>query len=76
MDEFVGNLLREHNLWYEYGTTGNPNEVYIFVECGDWKHDHLYLQHLMKENGFTILDKRAEPSDDDCYTAEYTFAKL
>ena len=57
-------------------------EVYIYdrAKCiiaveieGDWKHDHLYSKHLMKELGYVYLRENCAESDSDYYFATHFY---
>lgn len=74
--ELVEKIFRENDLYYYFSATDKPNEIFISVCDGDWKHDHLYLEYIMKENGFVLTGKDEQPSDEDCYDADYIFTKL
>ena len=46
------------------------------IEWGDWKHDHAYLDYLMKEWGYEKTNEITTESDgSDCYSAEHYFVK-
>lgn len=48
----------------------------ITIEWGDWKHDHLYLQHLMGKVNLPLKSYIiTEENGSDCYSAEYEFFK-
>jgi len=49
--------------------------LHIYVLDGDWKHQHLFLKHLMEQFGYTFVQENPEPSEDDCYTAEHIYKK-
>lgn len=49
------------------------NRVVLLVD-GDWKHDHLYVDHLMQDMGYTLVsEKSVGSSGDDCYESEHTY---
>ena len=65
----VYDLMRENHLhgdvWEDFGL------LCIEVNWGDWKHDHLRLDWVMKEN-FNILMSATETTEEngsDCYSA-------
>lgn len=58
----------------------NPDMIKIEIERGDWKHDHLYADYLIKEfldnNGlhyFQIAEETTEEDGSDCYSAIHGF---
>lgn len=74
----VQKLFSENNLHYEFDIDC-INHVHVFVEDGDWKHDHLRLKHIMNINDYLCLDTNnldAEDDGDDSYSAEYIFMKM
>lgn len=71
LENKIKEIFDRHKLYYDYYCFNN--EVIIYVECGDWKHDHLLLKDIMSKNNFVCVLVAEEPSDEDCYNAEYTF---
>ena len=70
-DEIQG-LLKKHNLYYTVWCY--KGIVCIEIEWGDWKHDHLYCQHLMGEKGYKLLHEQLTEEDgSDCYSAVHTY---
>lgn len=48
--------------------------VCIKVTWGDWKHDHLYLDHLMGELGYILVNEDVTEEDgSDCYSSEHYY---
>lgn len=69
----VWNLLSSHQMYYSISVI-NSSSVEISVEDGDWKHEHLGLQRLMEENGFTLVCRENTREDgSDCYSAIHTY---
>jgi hypothetical protein len=69
----VRNLLSSHQLYYSISVI-NSSSVSISVDDGDWKHEHLALQRLMKENGFTLVCREnIRENGSDCYSAVHTY---
>ena len=66
-------LLRKENIYeYVYDELGM---IAIEVEWGDWKHEHLHLDWIMKENGYTkMFDRITEEDGSDTYSAIHYFA--
>jgi hypothetical protein len=49
----------------------------VSVSWGDWKHDHLYLNHIMEEIGYSCDDEIVtEENGDDCYSSEHYFSTI
>lgn len=84
--EFIKNevkdVLKANNLpLYEYDVYNSVfvpvTMVEVRVEDGDWKHDHLCLEHAMKEAGYISKGETDYiESDDDAYTSTHVFIKL
>ena len=57
----------------------NDKTFGIFIENGDWKHEHLWLDHLVSDYlnsrgiEFDSFTKQVGTSDSDCYTAWHYF---
>lgn len=69
----VWNLLSSNQMYY-FISVINSSSVEIYVEDGDWKHEHLVLRHLMEENGFTFMGKEiTNENGSDCYSAVHTY---
>jgi len=47
----------------------------VFVEIeGDWKHEHLFLDNLLKKHGYVPMNNEVLSSDGgDWYTAKHAF---
>lgn len=67
--------LNENDLYYTdlYET---ENTFVILIEWGDWKHEHLYLNHLMNKLGLKYKNcVVTDENGSDCYSAEYEYYK-
>ena len=78
----VKNTLKANNLsLYDYEVYHSDfmviTIVEVYVEDGDWKHDHLCLEHAMKQAGY-ISNGETDyvDSDDDTYTSTHQFFKF
>jgi hypothetical protein len=79
LQDKVETLMRENKVYsYELDfDLDNDRLVYIELEWGDWKHDHLRLEWLMEENDFRqIGEVTTEEDGSDCYSAIHTFIYL
>ena len=48
----------------------------ILITRGDWKHDHICLQYVMQEHGYSQVDERVTQEDgSDCYSSVHSFTK-
>lgn len=71
----IRKIFKEKKMYHEWCIESN-GDVWVNVVCGDWKHGHIYLVNVMKENGYIRTSKViTEENDTDAYTAEYLFTK-
>ena len=72
--ERVGKLLSDNKMFYDY-TVDSQGYIEITVENGDWKHDHIRLKNLMRENGFILFGRHIpdEETGDDSFSAVYLY---
>lgn len=71
----IQNYLKEHNVYANVEEWNN--QFVIDIDYGDWKHDHLYMQHLMNKLNCKLLDKEITSSDgSDCYSATYYYSQF
>ena len=73
--EEIESLLHKNGLYPDvYQKDCYPScTVTIFVE-GDWKHDHLYVKHLLSTIGFNeVREDVIGSTDSDYYKSEHTF---
>jgi hypothetical protein len=76
IEKDIQRIFKENEMWYDWDVDFFDNTVEINVELGDWKHDHLCLDHVMKENGYILIDKKVTEEDgSDAYSAVHTFLK-
>lgn len=71
--------MRDNNFDYTAYPTFNDGEFQVDITWGDWKHDHIYLQHLATEffskKGISIehMQETTEEDGSDTYSATHTF---
>jgi hypothetical protein len=58
-----------------YSTIYNNRPVIaVEITWGDWKHDHLFVDHILMSNGFAhIANETTEEDGSDCYSAIHYF---
>lgn len=58
-----------------YNDLGDKIEIQVFVDNGDWKHDHLRVVHLINDNFCPdeIREEVTEEDGSDCYSAVHIF---
>ena len=75
IEKYIEKIFKENDVWYEVDYSTN-NEIMIFVEYGDWKHDHLFIDYLMEKNGFLKTDEVLTWEDgSDCYSSVHHYKK-
>ena len=50
------------------------NEVLICISWGDWRHQHLACDHIMRKLGYMkVQEVVTESNGSDCYSSEHLF---
>ena len=72
--KLVKNIFKKNKLYYDWWAE-TDTMIQIVVNDGDWKHDHLRLRKIMKDNGFDYLGRYItdESNGDDTFSAQYIF---
>ncbi len=72
----VCDILKKGELHGEV-TAHEDGTVEVSIEWGDWKHEHGYLDYLMKENGFILVNEEVTEEDgSDCYSATHEYKQV
>ena len=75
----VREALKKKELYFDevaVYTEGPHLYAVIDIEWGDWKHDHLYCDYLMKQLGYLVLGATVTEEDgSDCYSAVRRYLK-
>lgn len=75
IEKDIQRIFKENEMWYDWDVNLDGS-VEIYVDWGDWKHDHLYLNYIMKENGYLFTGEEVTEEDgSDAYSATHTFLK-
>jgi hypothetical protein len=73
----ITDVLFDWNLFDDvsYNDFENKIEIKVFVERGDWKHDHLCVVHLIADTFCPdeIREEVIEEDGSDCYSAVHIF---
>ena len=76
MEEKIKTIFNTNNFHYDYNII-DDNHIEVEVINGDWKHDHLRLELIMKKNLFFVTDREIiDESFDDSYSCRYKFTYL
>lgn len=75
MEEKIKEIFKKYNLSYEWEISADlPCVVIIYVEWGDWKHDHICLRNIMQQNGFNLVGEDVTEEDGtDAYSATHFY---
>lgn len=62
---------------YDITWSYDDESIVIFVEEGDWKHDHRFVDNFMEKLGYKKVDEDIYgDSDDDSYSSTHYFQKI
>lgn len=76
IESIIKKIFKTNEIWYDYFIK-NENECELSIEYGDWKHDHLFIDHLMRENGFEKTDEMLTWEDgSDCYSSVHFYKRI
>lgn len=68
--ERIGDKMIDWNVYGELEIDRETDNVMIEIFWGDWKHDHLMCDWMMKELGYELLTAIVTQEDgSDCYSA-------
>lgn len=71
--EDLKRIWNENNLTYDYFIQFDGS-IDVYVEWGDWKHDHLFINFIMKKNNYRLVSERTTEEDgDDAYSSIHKF---
>ena len=69
--EKVAKTLREYQIFAEVNQYYNLPVIIVSIHWGDWKHDHLRADHIIKELGGELIKAEVtEENGSDCYSAD------
>jgi hypothetical protein len=76
MEKLIESIFSKYHLTYDYDIALNC-VVMVTIEWGDWKHDHIALDYIMKENRFHLIDEITTESDgSDCYSSIHRYVNI
>ena len=72
--EKVDKVLRDGGVFAEVCPCTDKTDVEVLIHWGDWKHDHLRADWLIKEIGGTLFKTYVtEDNGSDCYSAVHKY---
>ena len=73
IEQDIRRIFKENELCYDYSIRFDGT-IEVDVEWGDWKHDHSYLDYIMKNNGYSLKSEIVTEEDgSDCYSSVHLF---
>lgn len=74
MIEKIQKVLTDAGIAFTEVNSYDDGTYEVVIEWGDWKHDHIYCDELMKELGFE-LEGEYELDEDgsDCYSSSHQY---
>ena len=70
------NAFKEVGLSVEAIYEIEDNEILVCISWGDWKHEHMACEHMMRKLGYhQVQEVITEDNGTDCYSSEHTFIK-
>lgn len=70
-------VLNDNKIYPEIWCDSELPFVYVQIDNGDWKHDHLLARNLLEEARFQYVNScEVGDSEDDCYSAVHKFMCL
>ena len=75
--ERIQKFLKAHDLWFEVSSLNQTdNGISIYIEWGDWKHSHMFLDNVMKSLGYNLTDEVITEEDgSDTYSSIHYYSK-
>lgn len=71
--EYLNELFEKNELHYDYNITSDKT-CDVTIYWGDWKHDHLCLDNIMRLWGFELTEEETLETDgSDAYSSIHTF---
>lgn len=76
--ERIEKYLNDNGIYPEYvDYDADDNTVFVQINHGDWKHEHLYCDHLMGSLGYNGSGAEVTWEDgSDCYSALRTYTVM
>ena len=72
--EDLKRIWNENNLTYDYFIQFDGS-IDVYVKWGDWKHDHLFINFIMKKNNYRLVSETTtEENGDDAYSSIHKFS--
>lgn len=76
-DEQIGRFLEDNGCYNDGVFTNSEGITSVEISWGDWKHEHIWCDHLMRYLGYTTSceEEVTEENGSDCYSAIHFYEK-
>ena len=75
-EEKLNKMFKDAKTYYDYDFL-NENTVEVTINHGDWKHDHIFCDRMMRAAGYTLITEHTtEESQDDTYSSIHMYRKV
>ena len=72
-EQDVQRIMKENDCHYDWDIN-TDGSIEIVIEWGDWKHDHIWLKHIMRKNHYRCVDEVVTEEDGgDAYSSVHVF---
>ena len=69
-------LLKSKGIWANVSQYMGLPVIQVEIEMGDWKHEHLYCDSIMKEAGYhKVNEQEIGDSQEDVYSSYHYYIK-
>jgi len=67
-------ILESNKIYSEIWCDSELPFIYVQIDNGDWKHEHLLARNLLEENHFQFVNESViGDSEDDTYSAVHKY---
>ena len=77
MEDDITRIFKENgDFWYQWFIDRDDNALCIYIQFGDWKKDHEYIDYIMGQNCYVKIDEEITREDgSDCYDSIHCYRK-
>ena len=73
----ISDYLTEKDAEFDEMMQTPDGTLEVHICWGDWKHAHLYMEHLMRELGYHKSHEQVTEEDgSDCYSSIHYYVKM
>ena len=72
----LDNYLRKYEVYPDFVNISPDGSICVGIDWGDWKHDHLRADYLMRQLGYELVEERVTDDDgSDTYSSEHYYKR-